>query len=1244
MKPNKGFSGKSISCTSCVTSELGIPSLRHSIKDKDVPSSRERKLIRKLIKTKAVYDDIRNQLLCSTEEKHISTDLKPRLPNKFFEDERSSAMLEIINLKAAGPKQTGYCSCCSCRSKLRFPSRRHMAKTTDYIARSSRYLTSQSSVIYKQRPQDVRRYRSHKITSKHTHSDPCTCMFKLLLSKRNTLNELPCTSVENLTNKSGPICLTEIQNKENKLKKSLPKMELPETVSKDNQQTKLRNKSTTKTQDENLVIKSLSKSTGLEKNVLSKKSKLSNYSKQSKLFVKFLRSCFCTPKFQKQSNIQDTSQSGVSIERLNFENELHCLPNSGSNIEGKRSQDHISNNTLKSKDYANVIFKNQPSHIFLYDNSNINQMEKAYYVPNAAQKIRYSVCPFNNKRYKSSNNVNQNIGGVHKSNRISPLLKRCYGTLTFKNIPNKNKGPEFRTNLLEKYDKNETINEQRNLKSPKSRTSPKLSLSSTSYFFNLEADKFETKFYVKNKSSPYFFFKRVKKGKLSRNIRQSWSQFINSRISDSGFQSMTYDWNNVQVNFLKKLYAHKQLQQKAGDMVVLPNIKNKDARSKYILYLSSSTQSERIRVEVANTLKRCVSTLNLHKKQLDPNNEKSTVNNFNDDSINRHDKNRIDGVDMKIIYQSKNNTRRNAVKPKSFINSSNNKIINCSKNKNVIRLTAKRSEYAFKLPRCEENKTNKLSLSKLSSTDLFIDHCKRVSLKHINGLNDSLVLNSCNKFEGKSVKINSVVSAPMCLNQGINKQNLNLEMIYNINCKTPDTEDKLKNKTKPWKNKNPKFCKFESFYKCIDYVYMPKIPPTQRDLFDICNKMNQIFDFPNDFNVDSSQIMKQITKKKKNIIETRITNRDFQLIKFVITKHNKNLGNVKRIAPKCNNNKIRRHSRIYSSRTNTIVIRNSYDKIKYILSWSRLSDEGIQESFITKSFKKNSCTPCYRKQYNIEPGASCENSKLVSNKWIGMYYYKLPYLYQKFYRFLLINKSNITLINCLTSKCHIYENDNQVVKEIHRDKIRNGTNFTDFYLLCLNTSKKYMITCKNIFTKDDIENIEKSIQSSKNLINISELKYSNIYNCYYKKLQLSPNINVTRTNKITHENSKCIIKDADKMTLLEDAHRNQSTVPIPKVTEKDTQHDCFKSVCKSRSGLCTCKTPWLSSDSYMISKYSYGDSPVRPKKLSLNVKITTNIKGYESEKCRKCKISSNPIENIIIIINQSSICIKISRS
>lgn len=197
MKPKYGDVSQSCSCTTCTfKSESDRPSFRNIIAQgsrvdklylgKYIPL-RERKLLGKLVRTRAIYDDIRTQLLSDSDVSiNEKANLKPRknLPSarksKELDDDVSrSVILELVDIIDKGAalgsrKLSECCSCCSCGSTI--PLHDHESR----VHRHGRaHISSRSSISGHRAKDDRRKGRQLRPKAKHISSDPCTCTAKL---------------------------------------------------------------------------------------------------------------------------------------------------------------------------------------------------------------------------------------------------------------------------------------------------------------------------------------------------------------------------------------------------------------------------------------------------------------------------------------------------------------------------------------------------------------------------------------------------------------------------------------------------------------------------------------------------------------------------------------------------------------------------------------------------------------------------------------------------------------------------------------------------------------------------------------------------------------------------------------------------------------------------------------------------------------------------------------------------------
>ncbi|CAF4901455.1 unnamed protein product [Pieris macdunnoughi] len=177
----------SCSCTSCLyRSESDRPSLQRLILKqskidrlyygKYVPL-REKKLLDKLVRTRAVYDDIRAQLVSdSTSSLQKNADFKQKTSSN--ELQKSSAILEIVNLVDKGaalktPNLSECCSCCSCSSKSHLHQNIQSRKL--HHRKHAREHYEREGLRY-----NMKKRKGVRFWPKHIKSDPCTCTFEYL--------------------------------------------------------------------------------------------------------------------------------------------------------------------------------------------------------------------------------------------------------------------------------------------------------------------------------------------------------------------------------------------------------------------------------------------------------------------------------------------------------------------------------------------------------------------------------------------------------------------------------------------------------------------------------------------------------------------------------------------------------------------------------------------------------------------------------------------------------------------------------------------------------------------------------------------------------------------------------------------------------------------------------------------------------------------------------------------------------
>ncbi|XP_061378017.1 uncharacterized protein LOC133319056 [Danaus plexippus] len=133
---------------------------------------RERKLLERLVRTRAEYDDIRARLI-SDSTHSLSTKATKKSSRELDDVEKgSAAILELVNLvdKGATLGLSECCSCCSCDSKGIRGNVRHMRRGHGLERR----------VFKEERIAEThRRRKGVRFKTKHIKSDPCTCTLKL---------------------------------------------------------------------------------------------------------------------------------------------------------------------------------------------------------------------------------------------------------------------------------------------------------------------------------------------------------------------------------------------------------------------------------------------------------------------------------------------------------------------------------------------------------------------------------------------------------------------------------------------------------------------------------------------------------------------------------------------------------------------------------------------------------------------------------------------------------------------------------------------------------------------------------------------------------------------------------------------------------------------------------------------------------------------------------------------------------
>ncbi|XP_050681663.1 uncharacterized protein LOC126977047 [Leptidea sinapis] len=162
---------RNCSCPLCVK-EFKVRGLQYG---KHIPP-KERLLLDKLVRTRAVYDDIRAQLVTdstSRMKKNANFKAKVRSSTSEIDDtEMSSAILELVNVVDRGAainasKLSTCCSCCSCSSQTDEQGRKHKVHK-----HRRRYSGGYPRDRFKHK---FNRKGGVRFETKHIKSDPCTC-------------------------------------------------------------------------------------------------------------------------------------------------------------------------------------------------------------------------------------------------------------------------------------------------------------------------------------------------------------------------------------------------------------------------------------------------------------------------------------------------------------------------------------------------------------------------------------------------------------------------------------------------------------------------------------------------------------------------------------------------------------------------------------------------------------------------------------------------------------------------------------------------------------------------------------------------------------------------------------------------------------------------------------------------------------------------------------------------------------
>ncbi|XP_037874861.1 uncharacterized protein LOC119630235 [Bombyx mori] len=187
----------SCSCSSCLyRTESERPSLSRIVSHgskidklyygKYIPL-RERKLLEKLVRTRAVYDNIRDQLISSssTSGREVIKSKQVKGKHKIINNENEADISEVIGLVDNGviltPETSECCSCCSCSTAIKISNETVRPMLHKHVPnQEKRSMTSKSSVISRQRANDeMKNEYNVRFKTKQIKSDPCTCTYKI---------------------------------------------------------------------------------------------------------------------------------------------------------------------------------------------------------------------------------------------------------------------------------------------------------------------------------------------------------------------------------------------------------------------------------------------------------------------------------------------------------------------------------------------------------------------------------------------------------------------------------------------------------------------------------------------------------------------------------------------------------------------------------------------------------------------------------------------------------------------------------------------------------------------------------------------------------------------------------------------------------------------------------------------------------------------------------------------------------
>ncbi|XP_053603088.1 uncharacterized protein LOC128671026 [Plodia interpunctella] len=199
MKPHPTVARESCSFSLCLdTSQSECPSLKRFIKSgsktenlfyDNTISLRERKLIEKLVETRAIYDDVRNQLLSGrnfNNREKMNLRLNASSRDEVDEIRSGSAIVEIVSLM---DKEHGICPKKASTYQLKSGDYSDLKKIKCIFARGDSHFSSRLSVLSVMNPRKRRRHRSRRLQFKQIRSDPCTCTLKSRCSKPGLANK-----------------------------------------------------------------------------------------------------------------------------------------------------------------------------------------------------------------------------------------------------------------------------------------------------------------------------------------------------------------------------------------------------------------------------------------------------------------------------------------------------------------------------------------------------------------------------------------------------------------------------------------------------------------------------------------------------------------------------------------------------------------------------------------------------------------------------------------------------------------------------------------------------------------------------------------------------------------------------------------------------------------------------------------------------------------------------------------------